>query len=30
MKALRKRDINGMEVRKKRPRVFKKRPRGFQ
>jgi hypothetical protein len=29
-KALRKRDINGMEVRKKRPRGFKKRPRGFQ
>jgi hypothetical protein len=29
-KALRIRHINGMEVRKKRPRVFKKRPRGFQ
>jgi hypothetical protein len=27
-KALRIRHINGMEVRKKRPRVFKKRPRG--
>jgi hypothetical protein len=29
-KALRKRHINGMEVRKKRPRGFKKRPRGFK
>jgi hypothetical protein len=24
------RHINGMEVRKKRPRGFKKRPRGFK
>jgi hypothetical protein len=29
-KALRIRYINGMEVRKKRPRGFKKRPRGFK
>jgi hypothetical protein len=29
-KALRIRHINGMEVRKKRPRGFKKRPRGFK
>ena len=29
-KALRIRYINGMEVRKKRPRAFKKRPRGFK
>jgi hypothetical protein len=29
-KALRTRHINGMEVRKKRPRGFKKRPRGFK
>jgi hypothetical protein len=28
--ALRIRYINGMEVRKKRPRGFKKRPRGFK
>jgi hypothetical protein len=28
--ALRIRHINGMEVRKKRPRGFKKRPRGFK
>jgi hypothetical protein len=29
-KALRIRNINGMEVRKKRPRGSKKRPRGFK
>jgi hypothetical protein len=29
-KALRIRHINGMEVRKKRPRGFKRRPRGFK
>jgi hypothetical protein len=29
-KALRKRHINGIEVRKKRPRGFKKRPRGLK
>jgi hypothetical protein len=29
-KALRIRYINGMEVRKRRPRGFKKRPRGFK
>jgi hypothetical protein len=29
-KALRIRHINGMEVRKKRPRGFKKRPRGVK
>ena len=29
-KALRIRQINGMEVRKKRPRGFKRRPRGFK
>jgi hypothetical protein len=29
-KALRIRHINGMEVRKKRPRGFKKRPMGFK
>jgi hypothetical protein len=29
-KALRIRHINGMEVRKKMPRGFKKRPRGFK
>ena len=29
-KTLRIRHINGMEVRKKRPRGFKKRPRGFK
>jgi hypothetical protein len=29
-KALRIRYINGMEVRKQRPRGFKKRPRGFK
>jgi hypothetical protein len=29
-KALRTRHMNGMEVRKKRPRGFKKRPRGFK
>jgi hypothetical protein len=29
-KALIIRHINGMEVRKKRPRGFKKRPRGFK
>jgi hypothetical protein len=29
-KALRKRHINGMEVLKKRPRGFNKRPRGFK
>jgi hypothetical protein len=28
-KALRIHHINGMDVRKKRPRGFKKRPRGF-
>ena len=28
--AIRIRHINGMEVRKKRPRGFKKRPRGFK
>jgi hypothetical protein len=30
VQALRIRHINGMEVRKKRPRGFKKRPRGFK
>jgi hypothetical protein len=29
-KVLRIRHINGVEVRKKRPRGFKKRPRGFK
>ena len=29
-KALRTHHINGMEVRKKRPRGFKKRPMGFK
>ena len=29
-KALRTRHINGMKVRKKRPRGFEKRPRGFK
>jgi hypothetical protein len=29
-KALRIRHVNGMKVRKKRPRGFKKRPRGFK
>jgi hypothetical protein len=29
-KELRIRHINGMEVRKKRPRGFKKMPRGFE
>jgi hypothetical protein len=29
-KALRTRHINGMKVRKKRPRVFKKRPTGLK
>jgi hypothetical protein len=29
-KAIKMRRINGMEVRKKRPRGFKKRPRGFK
>jgi hypothetical protein len=29
-KTLRIRHINGMEVRKKMPRGFKKRPRGFK
>jgi hypothetical protein len=29
-KALSIRHINGMEVRKKRPRGYKKRPRGFK
>jgi hypothetical protein len=29
-KALRIRHMNGMDLRKKRPRRFKKRPRGFK